>query len=570
MMRTYTCGAVSKNLGGQSITLCGWVRARRHHGGIIFIDLWDREGQMQVVCHPDEPVVFQQAEQLHAEYVVQVTGLVQARPVGTENEELTSGDVELIAKNLLILNSAQPLPFSLDEHTPVSEEVALKHRPLYLRRAQPQARFKLRSQANSLIRRSLEDQGFLEIETPMLTRATPEGARDYLVPSRTHPGKYFALPQSPQLFKQLFMMAGFDRYYQIVRCFRDEDLRADRQPEFTQLDMEMAFVEEQDVQVVAEQLIRHLFWTLLQVKLADPFPVMRYAQALRDYGSDKPDLRIPLKMIDIADLVRSVGFQVFAAAAQDPAARVVALRLPGGAHLSRRALDEYTQYVTQRGAKGLAWLKLTAEGVQSPIAKFLPTEILTAILTRTHAETGDILFFGADQATLVNTTLGALRLKLGQDHALITTAWSPVWIVDFPLLEWDETEQRWQALHHPFTAPQNGDLSDPARCLARAYDLVLNGVELGGGSIRIHDALVQSRLFDLLGIQAEEAQEKFGFLLDAMKLGCPPHGGIALGLDRLIMLMSGAQSIREVIAFPKTQTAHCPLTDAPATIDPTS
>jgi aspartyl-tRNA synthetase len=571
MLRTHTCGVVNHSLCTQLVTLCGWVRARRDHGGIIFMDLWDREGQVQIVFHPAQQAIFQQAEQLGLEDVIQITGKVQARPSGTENQALTSGSVEVIVHHLRCLNTAESLAFSLHKDSGVNEGIALQHRYLDLRRTEKQAYFKLRTQAYQLIRKQLEQAEFWEVETPILTRATPEGARDYLVPSRTHWGKYFALPQSPQLFKQLLMVAGFDRYYQIARCFRDEDLRADRQPEFTQLDLEMAFVEESDVQTITAQLIRTVFKQLLAVDLPDPFPHLTYTQALQDYGTDKPDLRFPLKLVELADLVKTVEFPVFSAAACDPKSRVVALRLPGGAALSRRELEAYTHYVVQRKAQGLAWLKYTEAGIQSPIAKHIPTAVLTEILTRTEMQIGDILFFGAGPTPIVNASLGALRAMLGKTHQLMTTDWAPVWIVDFPLLAWDDLSNRWEALHHPFTAPKAGEAgalwdSAPGECLARAYDLVLNGIELGGGSIRIHQAALQARLFDLLKISPEEAQEKFGFLLEALKSGCPPHGGIALGLDRLIMLMSGADSIREVIAFPKTQTAQCLLTGAPSSV----
>lgn len=575
MYRTHTCGVVNESLSGQTITLCGWTRHCRHHGGIIFIDLCDRidlqglETQVQIVCHPDTPAIFEQAEQLRSEYVIQVRGEVRMRPQGTENKSLFSGQVEIIAHHLTILNKAVSLPFELGI-TP-NEETALRFRYLHLRHPLQQARFQLRSQMNSLIRRTLESKGFWEVETPLLTRATPEGARDYLVPSRTYPQHYFALPQSPQLFKQMLMVAGFDRYYQIARCFRDEDLRADRQPEFTQLDLEMAFVEEHDVQLIAEELLRQLFQELLQVQLPNPFPKLSYQEVLRDYGTDKPDLRNPLKLVDIADLVQSSTFSAFSNAACDSKARVAAIKLPGGASISRRTLEEYTHYVTQKGAQGLAWLKITETGMQSPLTKHLSQAILNQIVKRTTAVQGDILFFGAGQASIVNTTLGALRTHLGNLHQLIKTPWSPVWIIDFPLLEWDELSQRWQSLHHPFTAPKNLENKEvlsknPNEYLARAYDLVLNGTELGGGSIRIHNADLQLRMFQLLQIDRAEAQEKFGFLLEALQSGCPPHGGIALGLDRLIMLMCGAQSIREVIAFPKTQTVHCLLTGAPSRV----
>ncbi len=578
MKRTHYCGQVTENQVNEKVCVSGWVHHRRDHGGIIFIDLRDRSGLLQVVFNPEQAALFAQAEGLRNEYVMTVTGPLVLRPLGTENKQLTSGKVELHATDLMIHNSALPLPFSIDGYTPVSEEVALRYRYLDLRRPEMQARFLLRTQVVAFIRRFLEEQGFLELETPILTKATPEGARDYLVPSRVHPGEFYALPQSPQLFKQLLMMAGFDRYYQVVRCFRDEDLRADRQPEFTQLDMELSFCDEQTIQAITETLIVQLFKTVLNVDLPQPFPKMSYAEAMRRYGSDKPDLRIALELVDIADLVKEVEFKVFSAPANDEKGRVALLRVPSGAEFTRKMIDDYTAHCAIYGAKGLAYIKVLDRaqgglaGLQSPILKFLPEPVIEAILERVQAQTGDILFFGAGDFKLVSESLGALRLKIGHDLNQVQPGFHPLWVVDFPLLEFDDKAQRWQALHHPFTAPQISDVSTfqahPGACLSRAYDMVLNGCEIGGGSIRIHDAALQSAVFELLAISEQEQQEKFGFLLEALKFGCPPHGGIAFGLDRLVMLMTGARSIREVIAFPKTQTASCPLTQAPSAVSP--
>ncbi|WP_029463675.1 aspartate--tRNA ligase [Rickettsiella massiliensis] len=575
MKRTHYCGQVTENQVNEKVCVSGWVHHRRDHGGIIFIDLRDRSGLLQVVFNPEQAALFAQAEGLRNEYVMTVTGPLVLRPLGTENKQLTSGKVELHATDLMIHNSALPLPFSIDGYTPVSEEVALRYRYLDLRRPEMQARFLLRTQVVAFIRRFLEEQGFLELETPILTKATPEGARDYLVPSRVHPGEFYALPQSPQLFKQLLMMAGFDRYYQVVRCFRDEDLRADRQPEFTQLDMELSFCDEQTIQAITETLIVQLFKTVLNVDLPQPFPKMSYAEAMRRYGSDKPDLRIALELVDIADLVKEVEFKVFSAPANDEKGRVALLRVPSGAEFTRKMIDDYTAHCAIYGAKGLAYIKVLDRaqgglaGLQSPILKFLPEPVIEAILERVQAQTGDILFFGAGDFKLVSESLGALRLKIGHDLNQVQPGFHPLWVVDFPLLEFDDKAQRWQALHHPFTAPQISDVSTfqahPGACLSRAYDMVLNGCEIGGGSIRIHDAALQSAVFEL---SEQEQQEKFGFLLEALKFGCPPHGGIAFGLDRLVMLMTGARSIREVIAFPKTQTASCPLTQAPSAVSP--
>ncbi len=575
MMRTNYCGQVDESLIGKEIILCGWAHRRRDHGGVIFIDLRDREGLVQIVFNPESPELFKKAESVRSEYVLMVQGVVKPRPEGTINSDLATGKIEIQATQLTILNQAEPPPFSLNEYSQVSEEVRLRFRYLDLRREEMQSRLKLRARAAGLIRQFLDNQGFLEIETPMLTKATPEGARDYLVPSRTHIGSFFALPQSPQLFKQLLMMSGFDRYYQIVRCFRDEDLRADRQPEFTQLDIETSFLDEADIQLFMEDLIRKLFKELLSVELPNPFPRLTYAEAMRRYGSDKPDLRNPLELVDIADLVKNVEFKVFAGPANDGEGRVTALKLPQGCELTRKEIDDYTAFVANFGAKGLAYIKVNdraagAAGLQSPILKFLPEEIIESILKRVDAKTGDLVFFGADRAKIVSEALGALRIRLGQDRKLLQGEWRPLWVVDFPMFEWDEKEHRWQFLHHPFTSPQITDIGEleanPGKCVARAYDVVLNGIELGGGSIRIHRSDMQLAVFRLLNINAEQAQDKFGFLLDAIKFGCPPHGGIAVGLDRLIMLMAGATSIREVIAFPKTQTAADPLTNAPSPV----
>lgn len=575
MMRTHYCGQVNETEIGKEVNLCGWVHHRRDHGGVIFIDLRDREGLVQVVCAPELAEVFKQAESVRNEYVLGIKGKVRPRPEGTINKDLVSGKIEVEALAVTVFNTAEPSPFALDAYSKTSEEVRLHYRYLDLRRAEMQKRFKLRAQAVQIIRRIFDVNGFMDIETPMLTKATPEGARDYLVPSRVQHGSFYALPQSPQLFKQLLMMSGFDRYYQIVRCFRDEDLRADRQPEFTQLDVEMSFIDESDIQNLLENVLRSLFKELLDVELPNPFPRMTYAEAIRRFGSDKPDMRNPLELIDIADLVKDVEFKVFAGPANNAKGRVAALCLPNGAELSRKELDDYTTFVANFGAKGLAYIKVNdlaagAAGLQSPILKFLPENVIQAILDRVNAKTGDIVFFGADTHKIVTETLGGLRIKLGQDRNLLQGDWKPLWVVDFPMFEWDEKENRWQFLHHPFTSPQNTDIAEleknPGTMNARAYDVVLNGIELGGGSIRIHSKDLQFAVFRLLNMTDQQAQDKFGFLLDALSYGCPPHGGIALGLDRLIMLMTGASSIRDVIAFPKTQTASCPLTNAPSPV----
>ena len=572
-MRTHYCGHVNETLIGQSVTVAGWVHRRRDHGGVIFVDLRDREGLLQVVFDPDQAEMFKEAERLRGEFVIRVTGSVRERPGSTANANLASGRVELLAQELEVLNRSEPLPFQLDEN--VSEEVRLKYRYLDLRREVMQQRLRLRHSITRSMRGYLDSNGFTDLETPMLTKATPEGARDYLVPSRTHPGKFFALPQSPQIFKQLLMMAGFDRYYQIVRCFRDEDLRADRQPEFTQLDIETSFLTQEAIMQMMEGLIRQIFQEVLNVSLPNPFPRMAYAEAIRRYGSDKPDLRIALELVDVADLVKDCEFKVFAGPAKDPKGRVTALRVPGGSAMPRSQIDEFTAYVGRYGAKGLAYIKVNEvakgrDGLQSPITKFLSDDAVKGILSRTAAVDGDLIFFGADSAKVVSDALGALRLKVGQDLKLVAEGWRPLWVTEFPMFEYDPEGKRWAAMHHPFTSPANDDpaalRADPEGALAKAYDMVLNGSEIGGGSVRIHRQEMQSTVFDLLGISTEEARIKFGFLLDALKFGAPPHGGIAFGLDRLAMLMVGADSIREVIAFPKTQTAADPMTDAPTPV----
>jgi aspartyl-tRNA synthetase len=572
-MRSHYCGQVDDKLIGQEVTVAGWVNRRRDHGGVIFIDLRDREGLLQIVFDPDAAAIFKEAERLRSEFVVKVKGHVRERPAGTINANLASGRVELLAQELEVLNRSEPLPFQLDET--VGEEVRLKYRYLDLRRDVMNQRLRLRHRITKSMRHYLDDQGFIDIETPMLTKATPEGARDYLVPSRTHEGKFFALPQSPQIFKQLLMIAGFDRYYQIVRCFRDEDLRADRQPEFTQLDIETSFLTQDAIMRLMEGLVRHFFKEVLGASLPDPIERMTFAEAMRRFASDKPDLRIPLELVDVADLVKDCDFKVFAGPAKDPKGRVAALRVPGAGSLPRSQIDEYTAFVGRYGAKGLAYIKVNErakgrEGLQSPIVKFLNDAALAGILERTGAQDNDIVFFGADTAKVVNDAIGALRIKVGQDMKLVKEGWRPLWVVDFPMFEYDPEAKRWVAMHHPFTSPMNDDpvalRADPEGALAKAYDMVLNGSEIGGGSVRIHRQEMQSTVFDLLGINAEEAQKKFGFLLDALKFGAPPHGGIAFGLDRLAMLMAGADSIREVIAFPKTQTAADPMTDAPTEV----
>ena len=577
-MRTQYCGEVNSRHEGLEVVLCGWVHRRRDHGGVIFVDLRDREGLVQIVFDPDRPEVFARAEQARSEYVLKVTGRVRARPAGTVNPDLPTGEIEVLGLDLEILNASETPPIQLDEHgADASEELRLRYRYLDLRRPEMQARLRTRSRVTQALRYFLDAHGFLDIETPILTKSTPEGARDYLVPSRTHPGEFFALPQSPQLFKQLLMMSGMDRYYQIARCFRDEDLRADRQPEFTQLDIEVSFMTEDELMGIMETMMRTLFRDVQGVELPDPFPRLTYAESMRRFGSDRPDLRVPLELIDVGDLMAGVDFKVFAEPAQNPDGRVVALRLPRGGELSRKEIDGYTQFVGIYGARGLAYIKVNAwaekgrEGLQSPILKFLPDSAVDAIMTRTEALDGDLIFFGADKTAVVNESMGALRVRLGQDRGLLAEGWHPVWVVDFPMFERDAASQRWVALHHPFTAPKEEQLdlleSDPGACLSRAYDMVLNGTEIGGGSIRIHRDAIQRQVFKLLAISDEQAEDRFGFLLKALRFGCPPHGGIAFGLDRLVMLMTGAGSIRDVMAFPKTQSAACLLTDAPSVVD---
>jgi aspartyl-tRNA synthetase len=572
-MRTHYCGEIDESLVGQEIEVCGWVHRRRDHGGVIFIDLRDREGLLQVVFDPDRPEIFAEAERIRSEYVLKVKGVVRPRPDGTVNPNMRTGKVEVLAHELETLNKSETPPFHHDEQA--NEDIRLKYRYLDLRRENMLGNLMLRHKVTVAMRNFLDDNGFIDVETPMLTRATPEGARDYIVPSRTNPGRFFALPQSPQIFKQLLMMSGLDRYYQIVRCFRDEDLRADRQPEFTQLDIEMSFIDEAAVTNTMEDLMRHVFKATLDVDLPNPFPRMPYSEAMQRFGSDKPDLRIDLELIEVADLMASVDFKVFAGPAADPEGRVAALCVPGGAEMSRKIIDDYTKYVSRYGARGLAYIKVNdidagPEGLQSPILKFLPDETVQGILERTGAKSGDLIFFGADKANVVNDALGALRCKVGEDRGLVADGWAPLWVVDFPMFEKDATGKRWTSLHHPFTAPSIDDAevlkADPGKALSRAYDMVLNGSEIGGGSIRIHDQDMQAAVFELLDISDEEAEEKFGFLLTALQYGCPPHGGVAFGLDRVVMLMAGADSIRDVIAFPKTQTASCPLTNAPGEV----
>lgn len=576
-MRTHPCGVITREQLGELVTFCGWVHRRRDHGGVIFIDLRDHTGLVQVVFDPDREEAFALAEEVRNEFVLRITGKVRDRPEGTVNPDMVTGEVEVLGHEIQILNRAATPPFQLDDKN-VSEENRLKFRYIDIRRPQMQERLRLRARVIRELRNALESDGFIEVDTPMLTRATPEGARDYLVPSRNHPGDFYALPQSPQLFKQLLMMGGIDRYYQVARCFRDEDLRADRQPEFSQLDIEMSFVDEESIMGTMENMMQALFKDVLDVELGE-FPRMSYADAMLKYGSDKPDLRIPLELTELSDLVEGVDFKVFAEPAKNPKGRVAALRVPGGNALTRKEIDVYTDFVGRYGAKGLAYIKCNdisagAEGLQSPIVKFFPADVLQGIVERTGAVDGDLIFFGADKASVVEAALGALRIEVGHRMGMVEDAWRPLWVVDFPMFEHDERENRWQSLHHPFTAPNATSIEqwqaqledDPGKVLSRAYDMVLNGSEVGGGSIRIHDSAMQQKALDVLGIEEQEATDKFGFLLDALQYGAPPHGGIAFGLDRLVMLMSGAESIRDVMAFPKTQTASCLLTSAPSTV----
>ena len=575
-MRSHYCGELNRGHIDQEIRLCGWVQRRRDHGGVIFIDLRDREGIAQVVFDPDRTEPFKIADSVRNEFVIQISGRLRLRPEGTANPDRPTGEVEVLGHSIEILNKAKTPPFQLDDEH-VHDDIRLKYRYMDLRRPLMQRNLRLRARIVKILREFLDAHDFVDIETPMLTRATPEGARDYLAPSRTHPGNFFALPQSPQLYKQLLMMSGMDRYYQIARCFRDEDLRADRQPEFTQLDIEMSFMDEAGITRLMEAMIQTLFKKALGVQLPAPFPRLSYADAMRRYGSDRPDLRNPLVLTEISDLVRAVEFKVFSAPANRADGRVAALCLPAGGRLTRKEIDDYTAYVGRFGARGLAYIKVNDAaagrgGLQSPILKFLTDEVIAGIMARAGAKTGDLIFFGADQNRIVNDALGALRHRLGHEQGLLTEKWAPVWIVDFPMFEYNEGQRRWDPLHHPFTAPVTRDIDAikraPGEALSRAYDLVLNGIELGGGSLRIHDAGMQTAILRLLGIGAAEAEEKFGFLLRALDYGCPPHGGIAFGLDRIVMLMAGLDSIRDVIAFPKTQTASCPLTGAPAPVGP--
>ena len=572
-MRSHYCGDVNADFIDQTITLCGWVHRRRDHGGVIFIDLRDRVGLAQVVIDPDTVEAFRLAERVRNEFVLRVTGRLRRRPEGTVNSDLPSGEVELLVKELEVLNSAKTPPFQLDDND-VHDDIRLRYRYVDMRRPEMLKRMQMRSRASNFVRNFLDQQGFLDVETPILTKATPEGARDYLVPSRVHEGSFYALPQSPQLFKQLLMMSGLDRYYQIARCFRDEDLRADRQPEFTQIDIEASFVDQQQIMSITETMIRDLFDQVGGIELKESFPIITYAEAIDRFGTDRPDLRNPLELIEVGDLLTGVDFKVFAGPANDSGSRVAAMRLPGGVdRLTRKEIDGYTEFVKKFGAKGLAYIKLNPsdDGVklQSPILKFLPEEVVANILDRVNAVAGDMVFFGADVNKVVNDALAQLRDRLGADLNLYTSEWEPVWVVDFPMFGWNAGESRWDALHHPFTAPA-GDMSsldDPGNCLSKAYDMVINGHEVGGGSVRIHDSEMQSAVFELLGISEEEARQKFGFFLDALEYGCPPHAGLAFGLDRLMMLLTGTDSIRDVIAFPKTQSASCTLTSAPSEVD---
>jgi aspartyl-tRNA synthetase len=567
-MRTHYCGELNAALVDRTVTLCGWAHRRRDHGGVIFIDLRDREGLAQVVCDPDRAAAFAAAERVRNEFVLKIVGKVRRRPQGTVNPELRSGEIEVLAHEVEVLNASAPPPFQLDDDN-LSEITRLTHRVVDLRREPMQRNMRLRYRVAMAVRDYLDSNGFIDIETPMLTRSTPEGARDYLVPSRVHPGEFFALPQSPQLFKQLLMVAGFDRYYQIVKCFRDEDLRADRQPEFTQIDIETSFLDEREIQQLMEGLVRDVFRDVLGDELPDPFPRLSYADAIARYGVDKPDLRIALELTELTDLMKAVEFKVFRQAAELAGGRVAALKV--SCELTRKEIDDFTPFVAAHGAKGLAYIKVNPDGLQSPIVKFLPQDVLQAIVERTGAKPGDTIFFGADKASIVNAALGALRVKIGQDKNLIAKGWQPLWVVDFPMFEWDEEGKRWSAMHHPFTAPRDGheDLlaSEPGRAVSKGYDMVLNGWEIGGGSVRIHRAEVQAKVFRALGISDDEARAKFGFLLENLQYGAPPHGGIAFGLDRLVAMMAGAESIRDVIAFPKTQRAQDLLVQAPSPVD---
>jgi aspartyl-tRNA synthetase len=571
-MRTHYCGDINETLIDDTVTFCGWVHRRRDHGGVIFLDVRDREGLVQVVFDPDTVEAFNTADNVRSEFVVQIVGRVRGRPDGAVNDDMRTGKIEILGKEITVLNKAQTPPFPLDGYTDVGEDIRLKYRYMDMRRPEMQEKMRFRSKVTSNLRRYLEDNGFLDIETPILTRATPEGARDYLVPSRTHEHSFFALPQSPQLFKQLLMVSGFDRYYQIAKCFRDEDLRADRQPEFTQIDIEASFIDEEEIMDMTQGMITELFEKELNVELGE-FPRMPYAEAMSKYGSDKPDLRIPLQLVDVAEFLQDIEFKVFAAPAKDPKGRVAALRVPGGAEISRKQIDAYTKYVSIYGAKGLAWIKVNdlekgVEGLQSPIIKFIGDENTMNIMEKLGAQNGDIIFFGADKEMIVNEALGALRCKIGEDMNLYTCDWAPMWVVDFPMFE-ETKEGGITAIHHPFTAPSCSPeelKANPLTALSRAYDMVLNGCELGGGSIRIHEQSMQETVFEILGISEQEQQEKFGFLLDGLKFGAPPHGGLAFGLDRLVMLLTGANSIREVIAFPKTQSAACAMTQAPGLV----
>jgi len=573
-MRTHKCGELNTQQLGETVSICGWVHRRRDHGGVIFIDLRDRAGLVQVVVDPDVEATFAIAEQVRSEYVLKITGLVRDRPAGTLNANMHSGAIEILAKDIEVLNESETPPFPIESEIEVNEELRLRYRYIDLRRTVMQEKMKVRRDVTRILRNFLDDNEFFEIETPYLTKATPEGARDYIVPSRTHENSFFALPQSPQLYKQMLMVAGMDRYYQVVRCFRDEDLRADRQPEFTQLDIETSFMDENEIMIIMEEMIRQLFAKVIDVDLGAEFPRMSYQESISRYGVDRPDLRIPLELVDIAEDMKDVDFKVFSAPANDPKGRVVAMRVPNAGDLSRKDIEDLTKFVSIYGARGLAYIKVNdlaagIDGLQSPIVKFAPADVWASVLAKTGAQTGDLIFFGADKASIVNEAMGALRVKLGHDLNLLQGDWKPVWVVDFPMFDWDEKSGRFNAIHHPFTAPScsvDELIANPGTALSRAYDLVLNGTEVGGGSIRINRMAMQQTVFEILGIGEDEAREKFGFLLDALKYGAPPHGGLAFGLDRLVMLMTGSTSIRDVIAFPKTQSAACPLVSAPAVV----